>query len=353
MAIDSRPVLVIPAYNPTADVLAVFRDCMASGVFQAAVCVNDGSGDAYGDLFSHLGSIGVTILRHATNLGKGAALKTGFNHAACEYADAIGIVTADADGQHGPTDVIHVGQALMERPGNLVLGSRSFDGDIPFRSRFGNAITRRVMQVLAGITASDTQTGLRGIPSKLVPTLLRLSTRGYDFELDMLVAARENHFPISEVRIETIYIDHNKSSHFRPIRDSIAIYFVLLRHSANSIATAIIDYIVFAVAIGFGLPLLAAITVARLMAGVFNFAVGRTLVFRSTAPVMMEAIKYSMLVVVMMLTAYFGIYYLSTYVGVPLLLAKLLVELAVFILGFAVQRVFVFQGAAQSADKTP
>lgn len=352
MPSDNRPVLVVPAFKPTADVITVFRECLASGAFQAAICVNDGSGGDYAEIFKQLASEGVTVLRHVTNLGKGAALKTGFNQAACDYPDAVGIVTADADGQHRPSDVVRVGQALLASPRQLVMGARGFEGDIPFRSRLGNTVTRHVMQVLAGIKTGDTQTGLRGIPSHLVPILLRLPTRGYDFELDMLVAARAHNVPISDVRIETIYIDHNKSSHFRPIRDSIAIYFVLLRHSANSVVTALIDYMVFAIAIAAGLPLLAAMTVARITAGVFNFAVGRTLVFRSDGPVLWEAAKYALLVAVMMLAAYFGIYYLSTYVGVPLLLAKLFVELAVFILGFAAQRLFVFQGAAPS-DKDP
>jgi glycosyltransferase involved in cell wall biosynthesis len=346
MPSDNRPVLVVPAYKPTADVITVFRDCMASGAFQAGICVNDGSGSDYAAIFAELNSQGVTVLRHATNLGKGSALKTGFNQVACDYPEAVGIVTADADGQHRPEDIVRVAHALVASPRDLVMGARGFDGDIPFRSRLGNTVTRHVMQILAGIKTSDTQTGLRGIPSRFIPVLLRLPTRGYDFELDMLVAAREHHIPLSEIRIETIYIDHNKSSHFRPIRDSIAIYFVLLRHSVNSLATAAIDYVVFAVAIALGSPLLAAMTGARITAGAFNFAVGRTLVFRSRGPVVWEAIKYAFLVAVMMLIAYFGIYYLSTYVGVPLLLAKLFVELAVFILGFAAQRLFVFQGAA-------
>ena len=107
----------------------------------------------------------VQLLRHAVNLGKGAALKTAFNYVLCAMPDAAGVVTADADGQHAPEDIARVAEALAAQPDALVLGARAFGADVPLRSRFGNIVTRGIMHALLGRKLADTQTGLRGIPA--------------------------------------------------------------------------------------------------------------------------------------------------------------------------------------------
>src|SRR5438046_2917295 len=96
-----QALLVIPAYKPAAGLPDAVTMVMGSGVFQRAIVVDDGSGPEFAPIFERLSAMeGVTVLRHAVNLGKGAALKTALNHAACDYPEALGVVTADADGQH-------------------------------------------------------------------------------------------------------------------------------------------------------------------------------------------------------------------------------------------------------------
>ena len=76
----------------------------------AIVIVDDGSGPEFRDVFARAAAFpNVHLLRHATNLGKGAALKTGINYALCSFPELVGIVTADADGQHHahPANRIH------------------------------------------------------------------------------------------------------------------------------------------------------------------------------------------------------------------------------------------------------
>jgi glycosyltransferase involved in cell wall biosynthesis len=129
------------------------------------VLVDDGSGPEFRETFEQASQFpGVQLLRHAVNLGKGAALKTGINHALCTFPGLTGIVTADADGQHHPETFAAVAETQREHPDALVMGARTFDADVPLRSRFGNILTRRLMQTLIGTKLQDTQTGLRGIP---------------------------------------------------------------------------------------------------------------------------------------------------------------------------------------------
>lgn len=347
---DTRPVVLIPAYMPLAVVVEVTRKALASGVFQAAVCVDDGSGLAFQPIFDALIAEGAVVLRHAVNLGKGMALRTGLNHIACAFPHAVGTVTADADGQHLPDDIVAVGKALVAAPDQLVLGTRQFVSDsIPLRSRLGNLVTRNVVRLLIGVDTTDTQTGLRGIPHSLVPRLLRLSTSGYDFELEMLVVCQTTGTKIKQAPISTVYLDHNTSSHFRPLRDSLAIYFVLARYTANSALTAIIDYAVFAVLLALGNPIFGSMVGGRIVAGGFNFLVGKTLVFKSSGGTLGELTRYVTLVVALMLVSYGAILYLVNTLGTATLLAKFIVEVTLFLLSFAVQRLFVF-GTQRSVD---
>jgi hypothetical protein len=121
-----------------------------------------------------------------------------------------------------------VAAALGRKRAHVVLGTRSFGRDVPLRSRLGNLLTRKLMRVLTGQRLADTQTGLRGIAREVFPQLLSIEANRYDFELDALLACRER-WVIEELPIRTIYLDGNASSHFRPIVDSIRIYWVLIR----------------------------------------------------------------------------------------------------------------------------
>jgi glycosyltransferase involved in cell wall biosynthesis len=239
------PVIIVPAYQPSAALPALVRELIGAG--RRVVVVDDGSGPAFRALFDSLPAE-ATVLRHGVNLGKGAALRTAMNFVLVTYPDAPGVITADGDGQHLVADILRVAEFVTEGSSALVLGVRAFTGEVPWRSRFGNSVTRLLVRFLVGTSISDTQTGLRGIPRSLMEALLRLTSNGYEFELDMLVLVKHRGDAIREVPIQTVYIDNNKSSHFDPIRDSLKIYFVLLRFGLLSLSTALLDNVVFFVA---------------------------------------------------------------------------------------------------------
>jgi glycosyltransferase involved in cell wall biosynthesis len=218
---------LIPAYNPTSELKELVGDLLKNG-FERVVVVDDGSEVASKLLFDSLKDKDrVVLLRHAVNLGKGAALKTGLNYIYCHSGADSGVVTLDADGQHLVEDALKVAVALIKHPESLIMGTRVFDKDVPLRSRIGNVITRHLFRLLTGINLTDTQTGLRGIPKDYIPPLLKIKSNGYEFELDMLIACKYTGVVIVEQTINTVYIDGNRSSYFNPIIDSMKIYFVL------------------------------------------------------------------------------------------------------------------------------
>ena len=126
--------------------------------FSRIVIVDDGSGPEYRDIFQQVSALpGVDVLRHAIPLGKGAALKTGFNHVLCEMADLAGVATADPDAH--ADDIDRIASALLARPDTFV---------------------------------RDPQSGARGVPATLIARLLRIETNGAGFDAEVLLAARHS-----------------------------------------------------------------------------------------------------------------------------------------------------------------
>ena len=227
--------IIIPAYHPDGKLTALL-ETLTDARLRDILLIDDGSGESCRNLFEEIRTRfpGVTILEHECNQGKGAALKTAFAHLQAHRPEIRAAVTADSDGQHTAQDIRSVMDVMQENSRALILGARSFDREVPWRSSFGNRLTRFLMRIFFGIRLQDTQTGLRGIPAELFPELLGIPYNRYEFELEMLILAARGKYRILEVPIHTIYLDNNASSHFRPFVDSAKIYSVLFRNLFSS-----------------------------------------------------------------------------------------------------------------------
>lgn len=217
--------IVIPAYEPD-EKLVTLVDALARD-FARIIVVDDGSSAAAGEVFRRIAP-SVTLLTHATNRGKGAALKTAFRKVLDDCPAVVGVVTVDADGQHLPADIRRVAAATREHPDRYVIGVRAFSGKVPLRSRFGNAWTRYLFLLLTGVMVYDTQTGLRGLPRALLGEAIRIGGDRYEYEMRALVAAARRRPRPLQLPIETVYIEGNRTSHFHPLRDSLRTQAALL-----------------------------------------------------------------------------------------------------------------------------
>ncbi|PAF42127.1 glycosyltransferase [Helicobacter sp. 11S02596-1] len=333
-------VVLIPAYQPDPMLLAL-TDSLLSLNF-CVVIVNDGSPKNFDNIFSQINKNAI-LLKNAINLGKGAALKNGINFILNHYPALELIITADADGQHKIEDILKLKDTFFERENiDLVLGVREFDGEVPFRSKFGNKLTRLVFKAMFGKSLQDTQTGLRAFTPEFGKIILKNIYNGYEFEMEMLVEACNMGKNILQVPIKTIYINNNESSHFNPIFDSLSIYFVLFRHISNSLVTALIDYLVFAIAFSLGFGLLACMISGRVVSGSFNFIVGKTMVFKTKKNLKFELFAYITLTIILMFISMQGIKLISLYTGVSEIVAKPIGEALIFAISFFVQRFFIF-----------
>jgi len=308
--------VLIPAYVPEASLPQTVA-ALLEHPFRAVVVVNDGSPPSCEALFDQLRAmVRVHVLVHAENLGKGASLKTGLAFIASAFPECAGVVTADADGQHSPRDILRVAERLAASPRALVLGARRFDGGTPLRNRLGNQLSRLAVGLVLGRWLKDTQTGLRGIPRRLFDRLRAIAASGYEFELDMLTAAKHAGCEFVETPIQTIYLGGNRTSHFNPLLDSMRVYFVLLRFGFVSVQTALLDNLVFLGLFSLGGGLLLAQAGGRLVGMLYQYSAARRAVFLSDESHRKTLPRYVLLATTSGVTSYLLIRWLSDVAGV-------------------------------------
>lgn len=226
--------VLIPVWQPPADLPPLVQALVVRG-FGRVVVVNDGSSEEYRPLFDRLRAItSVEVVEHPQNLGKGRALKTGLSFLQKGFPELVGAVTADADGQHLPEDVQRVGLHLLSSGERCVLGTRTFDQRAPFKNRVGNRLTATIFRALTSCPITDTQTGLRGLPASVWEDLLGVPGERYEYETAMLVHLCRSARPPLQIPIETVYLNENRSTHFRFFRDSVNIYSALFREAFRS-----------------------------------------------------------------------------------------------------------------------
>jgi glycosyltransferase involved in cell wall biosynthesis len=346
---------VIPALNPGRKLIDLVIDLQAAG-FERIILVNDGSGDSYENIFSQLGILGCSVVRHPKNMGKGAALKSGIREAVNQYGYRQGIITADSDGQHCVSDIVKIDEAMNANPGKLILGTRDFDSkNVPLKSRFGNKITSSVFGLTCGKKCPDTQTGLRGIPEELLILALYAEGTRYEYEMNFLCDAAETTAMVY-VPVQTIYEDGNRGSHFRPIRDSVLIYARFMRFLISSFAGAIADFLVFSLMLVmlplFGLTstaytVITATVIARLISGAINFTMNKKYAFKSKGDTAGEGIRYFILFISQMGASAALVSALSLLIN-PVA-AKVIVDCSLFLVSYVVQRRWVFRPQKASA----
>ena len=213
-------VVVLPSLNPN-DKFDRVLDGLREAGFQRIVIIDDGSDPAHQVHFERADTFPeCTVIHHPVNLGKGRALKDGFQTCLERFPDAEGAITIDGDGQHLTKDILACGNRMLKEKGNVVLGCRNFDlPGVPPRSVAGNKTTSRLFR-LYGIRLSDTQTGLRAIPQQYLGLFTQIEGERFEYETNMLLQMKRCGIPFSEQEIETVYEDENAGSHYDTLKDS-------------------------------------------------------------------------------------------------------------------------------------
>ncbi|MDE6662021.1 MAG: bifunctional glycosyltransferase family 2/GtrA family protein [Lachnospiraceae bacterium] len=345
--------VILPSYKPDEKLLAVLEGLSGKG-FHDVIVVNDGSGSEFDVLFEKAGAFpNVTVLTHPENRGKGCALKTAFSYCMENRPSCTGVITVDGDNQHHPDDIYACCLKLSEIPDQIVLGARNFSADeVPFRSRFGNVMTRSVFRFACGIRITDTQTGLRAIPAQYLPLMLETAGERYEYETNMLLEMKTHDIPFTEVTIRTIYLDDNDSSHFNPLKDSIKIYRTIFAFLASSLMSALLDIALFFLLISiltYFMPdgawnVVIATAAARVCSSLFNYLLNSKKVFRSKNK---SSLARYYLLCILQFAASAGLVSLASNLcgagNVGKTLIKAIVDTVLFLISYQIQKEWVFK----------
>lgn len=338
--------IIIPAFDPDERLLRLLDELTISIHNITLIVVNDGSKEETNDIFRKAEDYSI-VLTHSKNYGKGRAIKTALTYVQMNEQEDTIVVIADADGQHTVEDINKVAKAAGEDC-TLVLGSRSFVGDVPARSQLGNALTRGIFRLATKVSIQDTQTGLRAFSYKMIPYLKRIEGERYEYEMNVLLQCARDGITIKEVPIETVYIEENKSSHFRVIKDSYRIYKEIIRFSCSSLLSFLIDYGMFSIwnvifgALGVHQVVAMSNLLARFISSICNYTMNKRYVFKDKESVRSSAVKYfSLVVTILAMNTLLLMILVHTIIPNPYV-AKIIVEFIMFIVSYYMQKHFVF-----------
>jgi glycosyltransferase involved in cell wall biosynthesis len=205
-------VAIIPAYSEERFIAQVVRQVLR--YVKAVLVIDDGSPDRTAGNAEAAGAI---VVRHSTNLGKGAALKTGLRWGAA--GDARFFLFLDGDGQHDPSDIPAFFAAINDSGADLIVGNRMNDaGSMPLVRRLTNQFMSWQIGKVCKVTLPDSQCGFRLARKELLPVLMASGDR-FEFETESTILAVRHRFRIGFVPIRTIYA--SQRSKVRPLHDTL------------------------------------------------------------------------------------------------------------------------------------
>jgi glycosyltransferase involved in cell wall biosynthesis len=216
--------VIIPAYNEAHSIGEVISQVKTSMPEADIVVVDDGSTDATATIAQAAGAFVVSL---PNNLGIGGAMQTGYIFAAETGYDIA--VQVDGDGQHDPTEICDLINAMEEYQADVVIGSRYVEdrGYItPFLRRVGIFILAYIVSLIIRQRVTDTTSGFRAVNRRVIEFCAREYPRDYP-EPESVVLFRRAGFRVREIPV-TMNPRYGGQSSITPMRSFYYMVKVLL-----------------------------------------------------------------------------------------------------------------------------
>jgi glycosyltransferase involved in cell wall biosynthesis len=219
-----KVIIGIPAFNEEKNIAAIIIKLKRK--YDHVLVCDDGSSDMTHDIASSLGAI---VVKHPTNLGYGAAIKTIFNEA--RKIDGDILITFDADGQHKISEIDSVLKPISENKADIVIGSRFLGDtkDLPKYRKIGIKMITGLTNTLTGSEITDAQSGFRAY-SKKVLNEISPTESGMGISTEILIKSSKQKMRITEVPINISYEDNTPSQ--EPISHGASVVFSTVKHVA-------------------------------------------------------------------------------------------------------------------------
>ncbi|MCR4956708.1 MAG: bifunctional glycosyltransferase family 2/GtrA family protein [Lachnospiraceae bacterium] len=342
-----KKIVLIPAYQPGNELLPFIKELWEKEF--RIILVDDGSGEEYREIFDNARNY-ATLIGYEKNHGKGYALKTGLSYIQSKIHRPYVVITADADGQHLVEDIEKVYIKASYHPASLVLGCRGFDENVPLRSKFGNTVTKGIFHLCSGKKVTDTQTGLRAFSDWNMEKMISITGDRYEYEMNVLMELAADDTDIYEVKIATVYLNDNASSHFHTIRDSFRIYKEIIKFSGSSLISFALDYLLFGVISAVTGSVIIANIFARICSGSLNYTLNKRFVFQHKEKESKSLGAYLVLAICILIVNT-ALLKLLTLMGVNDMVAKLMVEIGLFFVSYMIQHYFIFRKKEEEGNE--
>ena len=352
--------VILPSLDPDYKFEGVVNGLVEAG-FEHIVMVDDGSDENHKEPFKKaLQNSACTLLVHEVNKGKGRALKDAFAYVHENLPEVKGVITIDGDGQHLLKDIIHCGEVMLEKQNQVILGSRSFDQEgVPPRSVAGNKFSARMFKLLFGIKITDTQTGLRAIPSQYLDLFSKIEGERFEYETNMLLVMKREKISFYEQEITTVYDPEDYSSHYNAVKDSARVAKIMLKflvsgsafkYVLSSLLGVAVDNVLFYVLCwNFGVSHQVVIQpISTFISSIVNFSVNKVWVFeeKDTKTLGAELLKYYAIffprTAISILSTYLAIDGFNVETAGLGTLLKMVIDIILFIVVYFLQKKFVF-----------
>lgn len=186
------------------------------------IVVDDGSTDSTSECALDKGA---HVIRHSRRLGKGAALRSGFEYILKKGYDAV--ITMDSDNQHDPQEIPKFIKSLKDSSSGIIVGNRMLEKvKMPLLRKITNMAMSFILSLFMKQFVPDTQCGFRLI-RKEVLSKINLTSRNFEIESEILIKAKQKNFEIESIPIKTIYL--NKKSHINPLLDTLRFIILLIK----------------------------------------------------------------------------------------------------------------------------
>ncbi len=218
----------IPAYNQEKSIEKVVQDTLK--YVERVIVIDDGSFDRTAELAERAGAL---VIRHAMNMGYGAAIKSGFKLALRDRADIV--VTLDADLQHNPGDIPSLLTPILDGNAEIVIGSRINyeDNKMPAYRRAGMRLITKLAQY-NGVPVKDAQSGFRAYSLKALRTILpNLTDSGYGLITESLAEASRYKLSIVEVPVIIRYDTGLPTSRKNPLLHGTSVVYSMVYYVAE------------------------------------------------------------------------------------------------------------------------
>ena len=207
VSIASSTCCIVPMYNEEQVIFQVITELRS--IFPHVVCVDDGSTDQSA---AKAKAAGALVLRHAVNIGQGAALATGFTWVQNQRRFSY-VVTFDADGQHRPQDALRLVTALENKKVDVVFATRFLEqnqGTVPLAKRVVLKSVARITKVLTDVQLSDAHNGLRALTVDATRAI-ELTQNGMAHATQLVSLVHQLNLKYVEIPVTVLYTPYSRS----------------------------------------------------------------------------------------------------------------------------------------------